>query len=88
MKAPRPSARCRALVVELSRYLDDELAPARRRAIVTHIERCACCRGMVADLRRTIALCRAGRKQRLPRAVRERAVHRIRQLTHARRRSR
>ena len=34
----RPSARCRALLLELSRYLDGDLTPARRRTIERHIE--------------------------------------------------
>ena len=33
----RPSARCRALLLELSRYLDGDLTPARRRTVERHI---------------------------------------------------
>jgi hypothetical protein len=35
----------------LSAYLDDELAPAARAAIETHLRDCAPCRGVVDDLR-------------------------------------
>ena len=42
MKArARPSARCRKLLLELSRYLDGDLTPARRRTIERHIGACA-----------------------------------------------
>ena len=36
----RPSARCRALLLELSRYLDGDLTPARRRTVERHIKAC------------------------------------------------
>jgi anti-sigma factor RsiW len=81
MKAPtRPSARCRALLLELSQYLDGELTPARRRMIEGHIKTCACCGTMAARLRRTVAACRAEGKTRPPRAVMSRAAERIRDL--------
>ena len=78
MTAPaQPSARCRTLLQELSRYLDGDLTPARRRAIERHIDACACCRTMAARLRRTVAACRAGAKRRPPRDVMARAAARI-----------
>ena len=73
----RPSARCRALFLELSRYLDGDLSPAGRRAVERHLKACACCGTMEACLRKTIAACRAERKTRLPREVRSRAAARI-----------
>jgi len=81
MTAPdSPSARCRTLLLELSRYLDGDLTPARRQAIERHINACACCGTMAARLRRTMAACRAEGKRRPPRAVRSRAAERIRAL--------
>ena len=76
----RPSARCRALLLELSRYLDGELTPVRRRIVERHIKTCACCETMAARLRRTVAVCRADGKRRPPRAVMSRAAERIRAL--------
>lgn len=76
----RPSARCRALFVELSRYLDGDLAPARRRTVERHIKACGCCGTMAARLRRTVALCRAEGKRRPPRDVMTRAAERLRVL--------
>jgi len=77
----RPSARCRALLLEISRYLDDELTPARRRAVERHVKACACCGTMAARLRTTIAACRAeGKRRPLPRGVAARAAARIRKL--------
>ena len=55
----RPSARCRKLLLDLSRYLDGELTPAGRRAIERHIAGCECCGTMAARLRKTVAACRA-----------------------------
>ena len=76
----RPSARCRALLLELSRYLDGDLTSARRRTIERHIKACACCGTMAARLRRTVAACRAERKRRPPPDVMSRAAERIRAL--------
>lgn len=78
--ASRPSARCRALLLELSRYLDGDLTPARRRTIERHIKTCGCCGTMAARLRTTVAACRAEGKKRPPRAVMSRAAKRIRML--------
>lgn len=76
----RPSSRCRTLFVELSRYLDGDLTPARRRTVERHIKACACCGKMAAPLRKTMAVCRAEGKRRPPRAVMSRAAERIRVL--------
>ena len=76
----RPSARCRTLLLELSRYLDGDLTPARRRTVERHIKACACCGTMAARLRRTVAACRAEGKRRPPRDVMSRAAERIRVL--------
>jgi anti-sigma factor RsiW len=76
----RPSGRCRTLLLELSRYLDGELTPARRRMVERHIKTCACCRTMAARLRRTVAACRAEGAKRPPRDVMSRAAERIRAL--------
>ena len=71
---PRPSARCRRLLRELSRYLDGDLTPARRRTVERHINGCVCCGTMAARLRRTVAACRAEGKRRPPRGVMSRAM--------------
>ena len=78
--ATRPRASCRALLLELSRYLDGDLTPARRRTIERHIKACACCGTMAERLRRTVAACRAEGKSRPPRDVMSRASERIRAL--------
>lgn len=76
----RPSARCRRLLLELSRYMDGDLTPARRRTIERHINACGCCGTMAARLRRTVAACRAEGKRQPPRAVMLRAAKRVRAL--------
>ena len=77
---PRPSARCRALLLELSRYLDGDLTPSRRRTVERHINACACCAMMATRLRSTVAACRVEGKKRPPRDVMSRAAKRIRAL--------
>ena len=76
----RPSARCRTLLLELSRYLDGDLSPARRRTVERHINACACCGTMAGRLRRTMAACRAEGKRPPPRVVLSRAAERIRAM--------
>ena len=78
--ADRPSARCRALLLEVSHYLDGDLTPARRRTIERHIKTCRCCGTMAARLRMTVTACRAEGKKRPPRDVMSRAAKRIRML--------
>ena len=76
----RPSARCRKLLLELSRYLDGDLTPTRRRQVEQHVRACECCVTMAARLRRTVAACRVEGSRRPPRAVMSRAAARIRAL--------
>ena len=76
----RPSAACRAQLLELSRYLDRDLTAARRRIIERHLAACACCRRMAWRLELTRAACQAAKGRPLPRAVQLRAVERIRTL--------
>lgn len=76
----RPSARCRALLLELSRYLDGELTPSRRRTVLRHMQACTCCGTMAARLRQTVAVCRAEGSRRPPRDVMSRAARRTRAL--------
>jgi anti-sigma factor RsiW len=76
----QPSARCRKLLMEISRYLDGDLTPARQRMVEQHVRACACCGTMAARLRRTVAACRAEGGRRQPREVRSRAEIRIKAL--------
>lgn len=81
--AAAASPRCRALLRELSRYLDGDLPPARRQAIERHLTACTCCGTMSARLRTAMAACRAEGLQQLPRALRLRAAKRVRALSRA-----
>ena len=76
----RPSARCRALVERLSRFIDDDLTAAERRAVRAHLRRCPCCDDFTDGLRRTVRLCQDARSTRLPADVRARARARVREL--------
>lgn len=43
--------KCDAYAADLAEYLDDALPPARRRELELHLDGCAACRTLVADLR-------------------------------------
>jgi anti-sigma factor RsiW len=71
------SDRCRSLLEQLSRYIDDELTPAQRRTLSAHLRRCPCCQSMADSLRHTVETCRKAGTARLPADVRVRARARI-----------
>ncbi|MGE5198870.1 MAG: anti-sigma factor family protein [Rhodospirillaceae bacterium] len=77
------SDRCRALLEQLSRYIDDELTPAQRRTLSAHLRRCPCCQSMADSLRHTVETCRKAGTARLPADVRVRARARIATLLHS-----
>ena len=72
-RAPRPPARCLALLDRLSGYIDDELTPQQRRAIDAHCRDCTRCQRMIAGLRRTATLCRSAGSTPMPARARARA---------------
>ena len=72
--------RCRDLLEQLSRYIDDDLGAVGRRTVTIHLKRCPCCEEFVAGLRRTVSACRGAGRRRLPAAVRARARARIAKL--------
>ena len=74
-----PSRRCRTLLLEISRYLDGELSPARRRLVEQHIAGCTCCDTMAQRLQTVIRMSRDERKTP-PRDVMRRAAARVRRL--------
>jgi anti-sigma factor RsiW len=76
----RPSPRCRALLLDISRFLDGDLPPARRRSIARHVRACTCCDQLARQLQWTVAACRAEGTRLPPPAVRKRAADRIRKL--------
>jgi anti-sigma factor RsiW len=71
------SDRCRSLLEQLSKYLDDDLPPARRRSLRAHLQRCPCCQTMADSLQHTVDACRRAGAARLPADVRMRARARI-----------
>jgi len=76
----RLSSACRAYLERLSRYVDDELSGRARQGMVLHLRHCPCCHDLVDGLKRTVALCRAAGRRRLPVDVRVRAKARIARL--------
>jgi anti-sigma factor RsiW len=73
----RPHDRCRELLEQLSRYVDDDLAGGERRAMATHLKKCPCCQTMAESLQQTVEVCRKAGSARLPADVRARARRRI-----------
>jgi anti-sigma factor RsiW len=69
--------RCRALLGELSEYLDGDLSPARCRDLQRHLDACTCCGELADNLRKAIAICRAEGRRQLPPHVQARARRRI-----------
>ncbi len=55
---PQISATCRALIAQLSGFLDGELDAARCEKIERHLATCHSCRVVADTLRKTIALYR------------------------------
>ena len=76
MKTPA-SDRCRSLLEQLSKYIDDDLTPAQRRSLTAHLRRCPCCQTMADSLKHTVETCRKAGTARLPADVRSRARARI-----------
>jgi anti-sigma factor RsiW len=76
MKKPA-SDRCRALLEQLSRYIDGDLTPAERRSLGAHLRKCPCCQTMADSLQHTVEACRKAGTARLPADVRGRARARI-----------
>ncbi len=73
----RPSSECRAYLERLSRYVDGELPVRTRKGTVLHLQHCPCCHDLVDSLRKTVTLCHAEGRRRLPPDVRMRAKARI-----------
>lgn len=71
------SDRCRSLLEQLSKDIDDELTSAQRRSLKAHVRRCPCCQTMADSLKHTVDACRKAGTARLPADVRLRARARI-----------
>ncbi len=77
MNAP---ANCRAILANISAYLDGELDSTACHAIAEHCQRCPGCAAVVEGLRVTVGLCREAGSAPLPDAVRQRARDSVRRL--------
>lgn len=71
---------CRDFLEQLSRYLDDELPTADRRAIQRHLKDCPCCEEVLDSLKQTVAVCHEEGRNELPPDVRRRARARVAEL--------
>jgi anti-sigma factor RsiW len=75
-----PATDCKAILTNISGYLDGELETTACAAIERHCETCATCRTLVASLRETVGLCRQAGSVPLPEPVRQRARDSVREL--------
>jgi anti-sigma factor RsiW len=71
---------CRAMLANISAYLDGELEATACDAIEQHCRGCASCAALVRGLRETVGLCRAAASIPLPEPVRQRARDSVREL--------
>ena len=63
--------KCRDYVGDLNDYLDGGLSDDLCMEIETHIGQCENCRIMVDTLRQTVTLCREGKPEELPPALKD-----------------
>jgi anti-sigma factor RsiW len=71
---------CKAILANISNYLDGELETTACEAIERHCLACPSCAALVNGLRETVGLCRQAATVPLPDAVRQRAREGVRQL--------
>jgi anti-sigma factor RsiW len=73
-------ADCKAILANISAYLDGELDSTACEAIDRHCQACPTCAALVNGLRDTIGLCREAASLPLPESVRQRAQDSVRHL--------
>jgi hypothetical protein len=78
--SPRSTVRCRAMLTQISQWLDGDLKGSQRKVLAAHVRHCPCCEGVARELQRTVDACHKAGRTRLPRDVRERARQRIADL--------
>jgi anti-sigma factor RsiW len=64
--------KCISIFKRLSEYLDGELDPKAYEEMRVHIKECVKCEVCLETLRRTVALCRNMKMQRVPDRLKER----------------
>jgi len=71
---------CKAILADISAYLDGELDRTACDAIERHCQGCPTCAALVNGLRDTVGLCQDAASVPLPETVRHRAQASVRQL--------
>jgi len=73
-----PTKKCKALLSQLSEYVDGTLDPRLCKVLERHLKTCEDCRVVLNTMRKTIDLYRTvGESQAIPNEVRERLFHRL-----------
>ena len=70
---------CREYIEELNSFLDGELDDELCHEIEEHIGQCNNCRIMVDTMRQTVALCREGRREKLPPTLEDKLSSKLRE---------
>ena len=71
---------CKAILSNISGYLDGELDATACHEIEQHCQECPICLDLVTGLRETVGLCRQAGSVPLPEPVRQRARDNVREL--------
>lgn len=74
------SEACKAVLVNISSYLDGEVDATTCDEIERHCETCPSCSDLVKGLGETVGLCRRAGSVPLPESVRQRARDSVRRL--------
>lgn len=70
---------CHKYIEDLNGFLDGDLGDDLCAEIQAHIGQCDNCRIMVDTMRQTVALCREGRREKLPKALEEKLNAKLRE---------
>jgi anti-sigma factor RsiW len=73
-------ATCREMLERISAYLDGDLDERSCRDVRRHCRDCPACATLLANLERTVGLCREAGAKPLPESVREQARAHVRDL--------
>lgn len=71
-------------MLQICRYLEEDVSPRERRVIAQHLARCGRCRAFSTSLRRTVRICSTAGAPELSASAKARARARIAQLLRAR----
>jgi anti-sigma factor RsiW len=69
---------CRKHIQDIADYIDGELDAKLCRELEAHLKDCSNCRLMVDTLKKTVILCKDGKKEELPESIRSKLTDAVR----------